>query len=140
MLNSTSLAMPNRTCKYPDMLGKTWLVLHIKLSLLKEGGLKHLPTMRSGIQRAFALQCILTMLLHEIISGVLDCSSNLCCKHRAWRDFHVMSELEIRQKIDSLFRSTVAISLEAHVGDRLTRQNKSYDVFGNDVQSWCLHS
>ncbi|OAY70275.1 hypothetical protein ACMD2_11842 [Ananas comosus] len=56
-------------------------------------------------------------------------------EHGFGRDLHVMAELEIGKEGDGLRHAHVTVDLEAHVGDRLSRQDQTHARSGNGRES-----
>ena len=61
-------------------------------------------------------------------------------KHGPWRNLHVMTQLKILQKGQSLAHADVTIYLEAHICNRPSRVQVAHDVLCDYVQAWSLHT
>jgi hypothetical protein len=64
--------------------------------------------------------------------------ANLCHEHCSRWDFHVVAKLEVLQKGYGLCHANVAVHLEAHVSNRISRVDIPNYILSDDVQAWCL--
>jgi len=76
---------------------------------------------------------------HPGLNGELDSTSeggadDLTEEHGTGRDLHIVTELEVRRKGESLSHSNVSPGLEHHHRDRTTRESVPDDELGDDVQ------
>ena len=60
-------------------------------------------------------------------------------KHGPWGNLHVVAQLKILQKHQSLVHADITVYLEAHIRDGSSRVQVPDDVLCDDVQSWSLH-
>jgi hypothetical protein len=65
----------------------------------------------------------------------VEFASYLSVEHGSWRNFHVMTQLEIRKERDSLSHTDVSIRLKAHIRHRSTRVYISDHILSDDVES-----
>ena len=62
----------------------------------------------------------------------------LSMEHGTWRYLHVVAELEVREKIDSLHHTGITIRLETDVCNRSAWVNVPNHVLCYNVESRCL--
>ena len=81
---------------------------------------------------------------HPCLNTELDSAGDDGCddlrpEHGAWRNLHVMAELEVGSKLQSLGHRGVAVSLEHHHGDRAARERIANDELSEHAEGWSEH-
>lgn len=59
--------------------------------------------------------------------------TDLCHEHCSGWNFHIVTELEVLKEGNCLCHTYVTINLEAHISNRISRIDVSYDIFCDDV-------
>lgn len=59
--------------------------------------------------------------------------ADLSHKHRSWWNLHVVAELKVREKAESLSHANISIYLEAHISNRALWVHIANHIFCNDV-------
>jgi len=86
---------------------------------------------------------ILDVREHPRLHAELHSPSNNCCddlteEHRAMRDLHIVTELEVARELKCLSHGVMAPGLEQHHGNRAARKRISDNQLGDDIKPYFL--